>query len=325
MLNSTTLIRKLATLLLMGILPWSASLAQSFPTKPIRLVVPYPPGGGADGNARLLSQPMSAILGQPIVVENKPGASGILAATSVLQSPADGYTVLFDTFPYVVNAVMHKLSFDPVKDLIPVSQAINMPLILVVPADTPFKTLQELLTFAKANPGKLNYGSYGAGGAAHLAAEMLGRDSGIDWVHVPYKGGAPAMADVLAGRLSAYFTNPITGMAHIRSGKIRPLATTGLERMKLLPDVPTVSESGYKGFDVVEWNGFFVPKGTPEDVIQKLSLAVKQATQAAEVQKRMSETGVEPVGNTPKEFAAFLQGQIEKWGALVKSNNIKAD
>lgn len=133
------------------------------------------------------------------------------------------------------------------------------------------------------------------------------------------------MADVLAGRLSAYFTNPITGMAHIRSGKIRPLATTGLERMKLLPDVPTVSESGYKGFDVVEWNGFFVPKGTPEDVIQKLSLAVKQATQAAEVQKRMSETGVEPVGNTPKEFAAFLQGQIEKWGALVKSNNIKAD
>lgn len=325
MIKSTTLIRKLAALLMIGILPWSVALAQSFPTKPIRLVVPYPPGGGADGNARLLSQPMSAILGQPIVVENKPGASGILAATNVLQSPADGYTVLFDTFPYVVNAVMHKLSFDPVKDLIPVSQAINMPLILVVPADTPFKTLQELLTYAKANPGKLNYGSYGAGGAAHLAAEMLARDAGIEWVHVPYKGGAPAMADVLAGRLSAYFTNPITGMAHIRSGKIRPLATTGLERMKLLPDVPTVSESGYKGFDVVEWNGFFVPKGTPEDVIQKLSRAVKEATLTSDVQKRMNETGVEPVGNTPKEFAAFLQSQIQKWGALVKSNNIKAD
>ena len=325
MIKSTTLIRKLAALLMIGILPWSVALAQSFPTKPIRLVVPYPPGGGADGNARLLSQPMSAILGQPIVVENKPGASGILAATNVLQSPADGYTVLFDTFPYVVNAVMHKLSFDPVKDLIPVSQAINMPLILVVPADTPFKTLQELLTYAKANPGKLNYGSYGAGGAAHLAAEMLERDAGIEWVHVPYKGGAPAMADVLAGRLSAYFTNPITGMAHIRSGKIRPLATTGLERMKLLPDVPTVSESGYKGFDVVEWNGFFVPKGTPEDVIQKLSRAVKEATLTSDVQKRMNETGVEPVGNTPKEFAAFLQSQIQKWGALVKSNNIKAD
>lgn len=321
----TPFIRKVAMLLMLGILPWSSALAQTFPSKPIRLVVPYPPGGGADGNARLLSQPMATILGQPIVVENKPGASGILAATNVLQSPADGYTLLFDTFPYVVNAVMHKLSFDPVKDLIPVSQAINMPLILVVPSDTPFKTLQELMTYAKANPGKLNYASYGAGGAAHLAAEMLGRDAGIDWVHVPYKGGAPAMADVLAGRVSAYFTNPITGLAHIKSGKIRPLATTGLQRMQVLPDVPTIAESGYKDFDVVEWNGFFVPKGTPEDVIQKLAQAIKTATQAPEVRKRMIDTGVEPVGNSPKEFAAFLQAQITKWGALVKTNNIKAD
>ncbi|HBI82680.1 tripartite tricarboxylate transporter substrate binding protein [Orrella sp. NBD-18] len=321
----TPFIRKVAMLLMLGILPWSSALAQTFPSKPIRLVVPYPPGGGADGNARLLSQPMATILGQPIVVENKPGASGILAATNVLQSPADGYTLLFDTFPYVVNAVMHKLSFDPVKDLIPVSQAINMPLILVVPSDTPFKTLQELMTYAKANPGKLNYASYGAGGAAHLAAEMLGRDAGIDWVHVPYKGGAPAMADVLAGRVSAYFTNPITGLAHIKSGKIRPLATTGLQRMQVLPDVPTIAESGYKDFDVVEWNGFFVPKGTPEDVIQKLAQAIKAATQAPEVRKRMIDTGVEPVGNSPKEFAAFLQAQITKWGALVKTNNIKAD
>lgn len=321
----TPFIRKVAMLLMLGILPWSSALAQTFPSKPIRLVVPYPPGGGADGNARLLSQPMATILGQPIVVENKPGASGILAATNVLQSPADGYTLLFDTFPYVVNAVMHKLSFDPVKDLIPVSQAINMPLILVVPSDTPFKTLQELMTYAKANPGKLNYASYGAGGAAHLAAEMLGRDAGIDWVHVPYKGGAPAMADVLAGRVSAYFTNPITGLAHIKSGKIRPLATTGLQRMQVLPDVPTIAESGYKDFDVVEWNGFFVPKGTPEDVIQKLAQAIKAATQAPEVRKRMIDTGVEPVGNSPKEFAAFLEAQITKWGALVKTNNIKAD
>jgi len=301
------------------------ALAQAFPNKPMRLVVPYPPGGGADGNARSLAQPMAALLGQPIVVENKPGASGILAANTVLQSPADGYTMLFDTFPYVVNAVLHKLPFDPIKDLLPVSQAINMPLILVVPADTPFKSVQELITYAKANPGKLNYGSYGAGGAAHLAAELLARDAGIDWVHVPYKGGAPAMADVLAGRLSAYFTNPITGLAHIQSGKIRALATTGAERMKILPEIPTVKEIGYKDFEVVEWNGFFVTAGTPPEVIEKLSEAVKLATQQPEVQKRMAAQGVEPVGNTPKEFGAFLQGQIEKWGALVKSNNIRAD
>ena len=321
----TTQLRNCLLVALLAILPFSNALAQAFPNKPIRLVVPYPPGGGADGNARSLAQPMAALLGQPIVVENKPGASGILAANAVLQSPADGYTMLFDTFPYVVNAVLHKLPFDPIKDLLPVSQAINMPLILVVPADTPFKSMQELITFAKANPGKLNYGSYGAGGAAHLAAELLARDAGIDWVHVPYKGGAPAMADVLAGRLSAYFTNPITGLAHIQSGKIRALATTGAQRMKVLPDVPTVKELGYKDFEVVEWNGFFVAAGTPTDVIAKLSESVKLATQQPEVQKRMAAQGVEPVGNSPKEFGAFLQGQIEKWAALVKSNNIRAD
>lgn len=318
-------IRIFVLAILLGVLPISTGWAQSFPNKPLRLVVPYPPGGGADGNARLLAQPMAAGLGQPIVVENRPGASGILAANSVLQSPADGYTMLFDTFPYVVNAVLHKLPFDPIKDLLPVSQAINMPLILVVPAETPFKSVQELITYAKAHPGKLNYGSYGAGGAAHLAAELLARDAGIEWVHVPYKGGAPAMADVLAGRLSAYFTNPITGLAHIQSGKIRALATTGSQRMKVLPDVPTIKEIGYKDFEVVEWNGFFVPAGTPADVINKLSESVKLATQQPEVQKRMAAQGVEPVGNTPKEFGIFLQGQIEKWSALVKSNNIRAD
>lgn len=318
-------IRIFVLAILLGILPISTGWAQGFPNKPLRLVVPYPPGGGADGNARLLAQPMAAGLGQPIVVENRPGASGILAANSVLQSPADGYTMLFDTFPYVVNAVLHKLPFDPIKDLLPVSQAINMPLILVVPAETPFKSVQELITYAKANPGKLNYGSYGAGGAAHLAAELLARDAGIQWVHVPYKGGAPAMADVLAGRLSAYFTNPITGLAHIQSGKIRALATTGDQRMKVLPDVPTIKEIGYKDFEVVEWNGFFVPAGTPADVISKLSESVRLATQQPEVQKRMAAQGVEPVGNTPKEFGIFLQGQIEKWSALVKSNNIRAD
>lgn len=310
---------------LSGVFSGTLTQAETFPSKPLRLVVPYPPGGGADGNARLLAQPMSIMLGQPIVVENRPGASGILAANTVLQSPADGYTMLFDTFPYVVNAVLHKLTFDPMKDLVPVSQAINMPLILVVPDSAPFHNIQELIAFAKVNPGKLNYGSYGAGGAAHLAAEMLARDAGIDWVHVPYKGGAPAMADVLAGRLSAYFTNPITGLAHIQSGKIRALATTGSQRMKVLPEVPTISESGYKGFEVVEWNGFFVPAGTPPDIITKLSDTIRLATQQPEVQQRMNAQGVEPVGNTPEQFATFLQGQIEKWGALVKSNNIRAD
>ena len=304
---------------------WAQSASSNFPTKPIRVLVPYSPGGGADSNARLVSQPMGVQLGQSIVVENRPGASGVIAATAVIQSPADGYTMLFDTFPYAVNAVLRKLPFDPVKDLLPVSQAINMPNILVVPASAPYKTLKELVDYARANPGKLSYASYGAGGSAHLAAEMLKRDAGIDWLHVPYKGGAPAITDLLAGQVNAYFANPVSGLPYVQSGRLRALATTGRQRMEALPDVPTVIESGYKDFEVVEWNGFFVPKGTPPAVIDRLATAVKEATQQPETRKRLLSMGIEPVGNTPKEFGAFLQSQIVRWGALIKSNGITVD
>ena len=297
----------------------------NYPDKPIRLVVPYTPGGGADTNSRMLAQPMSAILGQPIVIENRPGASGVVGAMAVLQSPTDGYTMFYDTFPYAVNAVMRDLPFDPVKDMIPVSQAINMPLILVIPAASPFKTVKELVDFAKANPNKLDYGSYGAGGAAHLAAELLQRDAGIKWVHVPYKGGAQAIADVLAGRLAAYYSNPITALQHLKSGKLRALATTGTSRMDALPDVPTFEEIGYPGFRVVEWNGFFVAKGTPTSVIDRLAKAVHEATKDPAVKARMESMGIEPVGNTPEQFTTFLNGEIKQWRALVQSNNIRAD
>ena len=302
-----------------------AQAQANYPDKPIRLVVPYTPGGGADTNSRMLAQPMSAILGQPIIIENRPGASGVVGAMAVLQSPTDGYTMFYDTFPYAVNAVMRDLPFDPVKDMIPVSQAINMPLILVIPAASPFKTVKELVDFAKENPNKLDYGSYGAGGAAHLAAELLQRDAGIKWVHVPYKGGAQAIADVLAGRLAGYFSNPITALQHLKSGKLRALATTGTTRMDALPDVPTFEELGYPGFRVVEWNGFFVAKGTPTFVIDRLAKAVREATKDPVVKARMESMGIEPVGNTPEQFTTFLQGEIKQWRALVQSNNIRAD
>lgn len=302
-----------------------AQAQANYPDKPIRLVVPYTPGGGADTNSRMLAQPMSAILGQPIVIENRPGASGVVGAMAVLQAPADGYTVFFDAFPYAVNAVMRNLPFDPVKDMIPVSQAINMPLILVVPAASPFKTLQDLVDFAKANPDKLDYGSYGAGGAAHLAAELLQRDAGIKWTHVPYKGGAQAIADVLAGRLGGYFSNPITALPHLKSGKLRALGTTGATRMEAIPDVPTLEELGYPGFTVVEWNGFFVAKGTPTNAIERLAKTINEATKDPVVKARMGSMGIEPVGNTPEQFTTFLQGEIKQWRALVQSNNIRAD
>jgi tripartite-type tricarboxylate transporter receptor subunit TctC len=299
--------------------------AQAFPNKPIRVVVPYAAGGGADANARLLAQPLSVLLGQPIVVDNKPGASGVLAAQAVIQAPADGHTLLFDTFPYAVNAVLRKLPFDPVKDLVPVSQAINMPNILVVPIGAPYRTFQELIDHARAHPGQLNYASYGAGGSAHLAAELLRRDAGIDWVHVPYKGGAPAITDLLAGQVSAYFANPVSGLPYVQSGRLRALATTGAQRMEALPDVPTVRESGYKDFEVVEWNGFFAPAGTPQAVVDRLSSAVQEATRQPEVRQRLIGMGIEPVGNSPQAFKTFLAGQITRWGALVKANHITVD
>jgi tripartite-type tricarboxylate transporter receptor subunit TctC len=286
--------------------------AQGYPNKPIHVYVPYAAGGGADSNARLLEPPMERQLGQTIVIENRPGASGIVAATGVLQAPADGYTMLFDTLPYAVNAVLRKLPFDPVKDLLPVSQAINMPNILVVPAAAPYKTLKELIDYAHANPGKLNFASYGAGGSAHLAGEMLRREANIEWTHIPYKG-------------SAYFANPISGLSYVKAGKLRALATTGTARMEVLPDVPTVKESGYPNFEVIEWNGFFVAKGTPQAIIDRLSDAVRKAVQEPEVRKRMLSIGIEPVGSTPQEFASFLQAQIARWSALVKANHITID
>ena len=315
----------LVSLLICSACVLAADNHSSYPDKPIRLVVPYTPGGGADTNSRMLAQPMSAVLGQPIIIENKPGASGVVGALAVLQAPADGYTMFYDTFPYAVNAVMRDLPFDPVKDMLPVSQAINMPLILVVPAESPFKSVKELVDYAKANPNKLDYGSYGAGGAAHLAAELLARDATIKWVHVPYKGGAQAIADVLAGRLAAYFSNPITALQHLKSGKLRALATTGPTRMSALPEVPTFEEIGYPGFRVVEWNGFFVARGTPQAIIERLAKTVHEAAQDPGVRARMGTMGIEPVGNSPEQFRVFLQGEIKQWRALVQSNNIRAD
>ncbi len=297
----------------------------TFPNKGIRIVVPYPPGGGADSNARLIAQKISIQLGQPIVIDNRPGASGVLGAELVLQSRADGYTLLFDTFPYAVNAVMRKLPFDPIKDLLPVSQAINMPLILVVPTSSAYKSIKELIDEARSHPGKLDYASYGAGGAAHLAAEMLKREAAIDWVHVPYKGGPPAVSDLLAGRVSAYFANPVSSLSYIRAERLRALATTGRSRISILPEIPTMIESGYKDFEVTEWNGLFTPVGTPPTVIKQLSQAVQEALENPDTRSRLLKMGIEPVGNSPEQFATFLKGQIERWSSLIKSNGIRAD
>jgi tripartite-type tricarboxylate transporter receptor subunit TctC len=299
--------------------------AQAFPTKPIKVLVPYSPGGGADVNARLVTQYMGNILGQTFVVENRAGASGMIAGQATVNAPADGYTMLYDTFPFAVNAAARKMPYNPLKDLAPVSQALNMPNILLVPVEAPYKTIKEFITYAQANPGKLSFASYGAGGTAHLAGELLRNEAHIDWLHVPYKGGAPAVTDLLAGQVSAFFGNPISGLPFVKAGKLRALAVTSRKRMEVLPDVPTMIESGFKDFEVVEWNGFFLPAATPQPIIAKLAATVHQAVLMPEVSKTMLGKGIEPVGNTPEEFARFLQGQVARWGALMKANNITLD
>ena len=302
-----------------------AARAQDYPNRSIRIIVPSAPGGGADSNSRTMAAAMSQILGQSIVVENKPGGSGIISDMAVVQSKPDGYTVLMEIFSFAVNPALRKLPFDPVKDLAPVSQVLNMANVLVVPVSAPYQNLQEFLAYARANPGKLTYASYGNGGTAHLAGEMLARDAKIDWLHVPYKGGAPAVADLLAGQVSAYFANPISGIPFVKSGKLRALAVTSRKRLEVLPDVPTFIESGFKDFEVVEWNGMLVPAQTPPEVINRLHAAVVEALKDPEVHERLVRAGIEPVGNTPQEFAAFLQEQFTRWDGLVKSNNIRVE
>ena len=302
-----------------------AARAQDYPNRSIRIIVPSAPGGGADSNSRTMAAAMSQILGQSIVVENKPGGSGIISDMAVVQSKPDGYTVLMEIFSFAVNPALRKLPFDPVRDLAPVSQVLNMANVLVVPVSAPYQNLQEFLAYARANPGKLTYASYGNGGTAHLAGEMLARDAKIDWLHVPYKGGAPAVADLLAGQVSAYFANPISGIPFVKSGRLRALAVTSRKRLEVLPDVPTFIESGFKDFEVVEWNGMLVPAQTPPEVISRLHAAVVEALKDPEVHERLVRAGIEPVGNTPKEFAAFLQEQFTRWDGLVKSNNIRVE
>lgn len=319
------LLKSILTTFLVSACLNSTGAAQEFPSKPIRILVPAPPGGGSDTNARMIAAHMTKTLGQSVIVENRPGASGIIADMAVVQAKPDGYTVLYEIFSFAVNPSMRAMPFDAAKDLKPVSQVLNMTNILVVPSEAPYQTLQDFLAYARAHPGELTYASYGNGGTAHLAGEMLARDAGIKWIHVPYKGGAPAVVDLLAGQVSAYFANPISGLPHIKAGRLRALAITSQKRLDALPNIPTFIESGLRDFEVLEWNGMFVPAQTPAAVVQKLNNAILQALASPDIRGRMTSAGIEPVGNTPSEFGAFVNAEILRWAQLVKTNNIKLD
>jgi tripartite-type tricarboxylate transporter receptor subunit TctC len=303
------------------------ALAQDYPTRPIRLVVPYAPGGGADAVARIVAKRVSESLGQPIVVENRGGAGSILGTDMVAKAPPDGYTLLLgQSGPISINPAVYKsLPYDPVKDFVPIAMTTAYPYILVIHPDTPAKSLQEFVALAKSKPGAMNYGTTGVGAANHLVAELFNSKAGLKMAHIPYRGTALAVGDLVAGQLSMVFGDPISVLGHIKSGKLRALAVTSLERSPVAPDVPTVAESGYAGFEALAWHGILAPSGTPPAIIRKLNEEIARALADPETNKLLTNQAMQTVGNTPEAFAAFIQKDIAIWKAVAASANVTVE
>jgi tripartite-type tricarboxylate transporter receptor subunit TctC len=304
------------------------ALAQTYPIKPIKLVVPYPAGGAADITARVLGQKMSDSMGVPVVVDNKPGANGMIGTDFVAKATPDGYTLLLDASgPLVVNPSLYaKVPYDTLRDLIPISQATTFQYVLVVPSSSSFYSLQDLLTAAKARPGSLSYGSTGIGGGGHLAGELLGVMSGTQLTHVPYKGSAPALADLLGGQLSFTFDTMVTAAPLIKSGRLRAFAVSGASRAKALPQVPTMSELGFKGFAVTQFQGLLAPAKTEAAIIQRLYQEMVKALKSPEVVQRLEiDGGNELVGSSPTEFTEQIKQELATYRKLILDANIKQE
>jgi len=303
-----------------------AALAQAWPSKPIRLVVTYPAGGGADLMARLVAPKMGEVLGQPVVVENKGGASGQIGAGEVARAAPDGYTLMLDALSYAVNpSLFPNLPYDPAKAFTPIAVLALFPNVLVAAPNFAAKDVKEVVAMAKAKPGSIAFASSGNGSAQHLAGELFRQRAGIDITHVPYKGGGPALNDVLGGQVPIFFANMASGLPHVKSGKLRALAITGAKRSAALPDAPTMAEAGVPGYEIYEWNAIFAPAGTPAPVIAKLADAIAKAVSSSEFKERVAALGGELAGYGPAEADRFVRAQTELWGKVVKAGNVKAE
>ena len=305
----------------------TGAFAQAYPSKPIRVFVPFPPGGGTDIIAREVTQRVSANTGWTFVIENKPGAGGNLGVDAAAKSPADGYTiVLGQTSNLAINPTLYaKMPYDSLKDLAPIVRVADAPLVMVTATGTPYKTLADAVNAAKAKPGAINFASPGNGTVAHLTSEMFQKAANIKTQHVPYKGAAQAMTDVIGGAVELYMSSVPTLLGQIKQGKLRPLAVTSAKRVDDLPNVPTINESGYKGFDAVTWFGFLAPAGTPKDVIAKLNAEFNKALQQPELRKRLGDEGADAAGGTPEQFAALIKEEIPRWGKVVKESGARID
>ena len=301
--------------------------AQDFPSRPLKLVVPYAPGGGADSVARIVAKKVAENIGQPIVIENKGGAGSIVGTDLVAKAEPDGYTLLHgQSGPISINPAVYKsLPYDPVKDFAPITMTTAYPYILVVNAESPAKTLQEFVALAKSKPGGLNYGSTGVGAANHLVAELFASKAGLKMTHVPYRGTALAVGDLVSGTLNVVFGDPISVLPHIKSGKLRALAVTSLERSPVAPEVPTVAESGYPGFEALAWHGILAPAKTPPAVIQKLNAEIVKALADPATKELLEKQAMQTVGNSPEAFAAFIQKDIATWKAVAAAANVTVE
>lgn len=322
-MNSIGITRRLA----IAACVFAASVAAhaAYPERPITIVVPYAPGGAADAVARVVAARMGAKLGTSVIVDNKAGASGTIGAAYVAKAAPDGYTVLYDATPYSINPhLFPKLPY-AADALQPLSLVLLAPNALIVKADSPFKSINDLVAKAKAQPGKINFASGGSGTVQRLAAELLRQRLQLDMVHVPYKSGGPAISDVMGGQVDFMFGTVAATYPLITSGKLRALAVSSPQRSPRLPDVPTVAETVIPGYEAFEWNGMLLPARTPKDIADKLQHAVVEVLKEEEVQQRLKDLGAQPVGSTPAEFAAFLKKEDAKWGEVVRKGDIKAD
>ena len=305
----------------------AAAFAQTYPSKPIRLIVPFPPGGSADILARAIGQKAGEGLGQPFVVENRPGAGTAIGADALAKSAPDGYAVMIGTVSsHAINPALNpKLPYDPLKDFTPVSLVATIPFAMIVHPSVPAKNVQEFIALAKAKPGSLNYSSAGNGTSNHLAGELLKSMARVDIVHVPYKGSAPALNDLIAGQVSLMFDLVLTAAPHVKSGAVRGLAVTGAQRSSALPELPTVAESGVPGYEVSAWFGIFAPAGLAQPVVQRLNAEFVKGLQQPDLRQRLASQGAEPLTSTPEEFGSYLRSEIAKWAKVVKESGMKVD
>ena len=312
--------------LLLGIATCGLAVSAEYPLKSIRFVVPWPPGGGADFLSRVLAQKLSERYGQNVVVDNRPGAGGVIGAELAARAPADGYTWLLATAPTAIAPALHsKLTFDVEKDFAAVGPIASAPYVLAVNPALPVGSVAALIAYAKAHPGQISFSSSGTGSVPHLAGELLNTRAGVQMTHVPYRGTGPALADAIGGQVQMTIANIVPTLPQVKAGKLRALAVTSLQRVKLAPELPTIAESGYPGFEASVWYGIFVPAKTPQALIARLNRDLDQVMNQPDMQPRLSQEGATPLHATPQQFAAYVHGELAKWAEVVRISGAKAD